>query len=245
MDTTTFFDDYCRNAAMNCILIMDDKGIILNTNHAFSDNFGYSKNELDGQNFSVLFNLSDRNDRKPQMEIEEVLNKGNAMSENYILNKDGNEIWVTGEAMLAVTKAGMNYIIKDVVNLQSTKQLDLFHIETEDLMERIFEGNRNIPMIVLDGAGEIIKVNQSFLNLFKIDVMPLPGSKFSQLNHVFWSTPGLRSEIRNILVKGISLKKNFTLQTTNGEQLILKFIVKVLGREERKIYIIIEEVQSQ
>jgi len=57
MDTTTFFDDYCCKAKLNCILIMDDNGAILGTNQAFLDNFGYDKNDLKGEHFRTLFNL--------------------------------------------------------------------------------------------------------------------------------------------------------------------------------------------
>jgi PAS domain S-box-containing protein len=241
MNTSTFFDDYYHNAVLNCLLIMDDKGIILGTNQAFSNNFGYSNNELNGQNFNVLFNLSHRNQNKPEAELENVLNRGNAFDENYILNKEGKEIWVTGESMLTVTKTGAAYIVKDVINLQSKKQLELLHIETEELMERIFEGKKDTAMVVLDGGGKIIKLNQPFLNLFEIAKMPLPGSRLSQLNHIYWSAPDIRKEIRSILVRNIPPEKNFTLETKKGEKIILNFIVKVLGREERKIYIIIEE----
>jgi PAS domain S-box-containing protein len=241
MDTTTFFDDYCRKAKLNCILIMDDKGIILGTNQAFLDNFGYNKEDLNGHHFRKLFSLSDRDKNKPEIELATILSDGHALDENYVLNKDGKEIWVTGEAMLIQTKAGKPYIVKDVVNLQSKNQLEYFHIETEELMEKIFEGNRDTAMVVLDGMGKIIKLNQPFVTMFDIAEIPAPGSKLSQLNHSFWHTPFLRSEIREILVKGTSIKKSFTLQTASGEALQLKFTVKVLGRDERKIYVIIEK----
>ena len=242
MDTTSFFDHYCRQAVLNCILIMDDKGIIIDANQAFLDNFGYNKKELIGQHFRTLFNLSDRNQNKPETELATILKDGHALDENYILNKDGKEIWVTGEAMLIKTKAGKSYIVKDVVNLQSRNHVEYFYIETEELMEKIFEGNKETAVVVLDGIGKIIKVNQGFLNLFQIAEMPASGSSLSQLNHVFWNTPALRNEIREILIRNIPLKKSFALNTVNGETIPLKFTVKVLGREERKIYIIIEKV---
>ena len=244
MDTSTFFDDYYTNAVLNCILIMDENGIILDTNQAFSKNFGYINNELNGQNFRILFSLKDRDLQKPEHELENILNKGHALDENYILNKDGKEIWVTGEAMLAVAKTGKNYIIKDVVNLQSKKQLELFHIETEELMERVFDGNNETSVIVLDGGGKILKVNLPFLKLFEIEETPNPGSSLSQLNHHFLSNPDLKSEIRKILVENKSIIKGFTYETSKGEILQLKLIAKVIGWQERKVYIIIEEIKN-
>jgi len=67
--------------------------------------------------------------------------------------------------------------------------------------------------------------------------MPAPGSRLSHINHCFWNTPALRNEIKEILIKNISLKKSFILKTAGGETLPIKFTVKVLGREE-KIYIL-------
>ena len=238
MDTTTFFDDYCRKAKLNCILIMDNKGIIEGTNQAFLDNFGYAKNELNGQHFRALFNESDRNQNKPERELATVLKDGNAPDENYILNKDGKEILVTGESMLVFNETGESFIIKDVINLQSGMQLERFHIETEELMEKIFEGNKTTAVAVLDGFGKIIKVNPPFLNLFELAEMPAPGSRLWHLKHSFWNTPALRSEVKEILIKNISLKKSFTLKTANEETIPIKFTVKVLGRDEKKIYII-------
>ncbi len=241
MDTSTFFDGYYNNASVNCIVVTDDKGIILNTNKAFCNNFGYSQDELNGQHFRVLFTLPDRNEKKPEAELAKVLSTGNSFDENFLLNKDGKEIWITGESMLVKTKTGTPYIIKDIVNLQSKNQLRLFTIEAEDLMERIFEGNKETSMIVLDGMGKIIKVNQSFLNQFEIAEMPLTAIRLTQLNHPFWNNADVRSEIRNIIVKNKFPAKTFVLETTKGEKIPLKFNVKVLGREERKVYIIIEE----
>ena len=48
-------------------------------------------------------------------------------------------------------------------------------------------------------------------------------------------------EIKEILIKNIYLKKSFTLKTANEETIPIKFTVKVSGREEKKIYIIIEK----
>jgi len=190
-----------------------------------------------GSIFVHSLTWSDRNQNKPETELATVLNDGHALDENYILSKDGKEIWVTGEAMLIETKAKKYYIVKDVVNLQSRSQLEYFHIETEELMEKIFEGNKDTAMVVLDGKGKIIKVNQPFLNFFGITEMPAPGSRLSHINHCFWNTPALRNEIKEILIKNISLKKSFILKTAGGETLPIKFTVKVLGREE-KIYIL-------
>src|SRR5436190_24357259 len=100
MDTTLFFDSYYRNAKLNSIVIMNLAGKILHVNEAFTNNYGYNNSDIEGLNFRTLFNKSDRENHKPEQELVTVLRHGNATDENYLLHKNGREIWTTGESML-------------------------------------------------------------------------------------------------------------------------------------------------
>src|SRR5215207_3237205 len=142
MDMAPFFEFYYNNAEVNSILIMDSKGIILDVNQAFSKNFEYEKKDIVGNHLASLFTTEDKETNKPQHEIETVLSKGQAHDENYIVDKSGHAIWCTGESMLAIGKDGKKYIIKDIINLQAKKQLQLFLKGTDELLERIFESSK-------------------------------------------------------------------------------------------------------
>src|SRR5215203_3456857 len=130
MDTAPFFEFYYNNAEVNSIIIMNSEGTVLDVNGAFMKNFGYDKEDVLGRSFRQLFIPRDRQENKPGHELEEALSKGQSHDENYILNKAGDAIWCTGESMLAIGTDGEKYIIKDIINLQAKKQLQLFLKET-------------------------------------------------------------------------------------------------------------------
>lgn len=65
MDTATFFEYYFNNAEVNSILIMDRNGIILDLNRSFTNNFQYTREDLKGKSFEILFIKKDNDANKP------------------------------------------------------------------------------------------------------------------------------------------------------------------------------------
>jgi PAS domain S-box-containing protein len=247
MNTAAFFDLYYKNAEINSIVIMNSAGTILDVNQAFTNNFGYYPEELKGKNFSVLFNEEDNAKGKPQLELQTVLSKGQAHDENYILNKEGHQIWCTGEALLVVNEQGEKYIVKDIINLQAKRQLHLFLTETEELLERIFESTNDIPMLILDGSLKIQRVNNAFLQLFEIKAMPVPGSRLSDLDHPFWNSADIRNALSKIIIAGEPIKqKEFSLILRSGETRTIELNSKVIDSQVmgRKLFIIMEDVTA-
>lgn len=248
MDTAQFFDYYFRNAAVNSIIVMDSEGIVLDVNQSFTKNFGYQKEEIKGRHFRILFNEPDQKQRKPENELERVLSIGQANDENYIVHRDGQEIWCTGETILVKSANGHSYLVKDIVNLQAKKQLQLFLAATEELLERIFESSSDIPMMILDGSMKIQKVNQAFVDLFEIGGMPEAGSRISDLTHPFWQMPDLKKELSNIIVTNQALRrKEFLLNTKSGERKLIMLDSKIVENQHRgkMIFIIIEDVTQK
>src|SRR4051794_18299180 len=135
---------------------MHSNGIISSVNDAFTNNFGYSSEEINGLNFSVLFTESDKEKNLPLVELETVLAIGNANDENYVIHKDGTSIWSTGESILLTDTDGEKYFVKDIVNLQSKKQFELFFVETEELFERVFTSSKELAIMILDGSMKIL-----------------------------------------------------------------------------------------
>ena len=100
MNTSTFFNKIFDTARANGIIVLNDKGTILSINPAFTIRFGYQMEDLAGKNFSILFTEKDNAILRPEAEIQQVLTEGSATDENYLVNKDGNKIWVAGESVL-------------------------------------------------------------------------------------------------------------------------------------------------
>ena len=89
-----------------------------------------------------------------------VLTTGNALDENYIEHMNGPEIWTTGETVLVEDTNGEQFILKDIVNLETTKQLQFFLIETEEILERLFESSHDAAIMIVDASMKVIKANE-------------------------------------------------------------------------------------
>jgi PAS domain S-box-containing protein len=245
MNTDRFFEFYYSTAEVNSMLIMDCEGTVLDVNKAFTNNFGYSNTEIKGRNFKILFTNKDIEENKPQLELETVATKGQSHDENYVVDNKGHSIWCTGESLLVKDREGENYIVKDIINLQAKKQLQLFLIETDELLERIFESSRYTPIIILDGSLKIQKVNAAFLELFELEEPPKSGSRLSDIDHPFWKEEALKDEIRRILIRNESLKyKEFLLETKSAHKKKIRISSKIIDKWPnlgRKIFIIVED----
>ncbi len=228
---------------MNCA------GNILDVNQAFTNNFGYTNEDIRGRNFSILFNESDREKNRPQLELQTVKAKGQAQDENYIIDKEGHEIWVLGESLLIDDEEGDKFIVKNIINLQAKKQLQLFLIETEELLERIFDSTKDLAIMILDGSMKIIKVNTAFLHLFEISDAPLSGSRLSNLHHPFWVNPNIKKEISNIIINNQPLRhREFLLETRAGTKKKIKLDSQIINENTdtgKKIFILIEDIIPQ
>jgi PAS domain S-box-containing protein len=249
MDKHNFFEAYFNNAQVNSIIILDSNGIILEVNPAFTNNFGYVTEELKGKNFRELFNSTGKEKNIPEQELEIALKTGQANDESFLIDKNGNEVWCSGEAVRVPGVQGEQYIVKDIINLQARKQVNLFLNDTEELLERIFEASKDIPMMILDGSMKIQKVNTAFLDFFEISKPPKTYNGLSSLNHPFWVRPEVRSEISNVVVKNKPMKgKMFQYQTKSGEQKTLLLDSKVIylqPEKGRKIFIIIDHMTAE
>jgi PAS domain S-box-containing protein len=246
MDTESFFDQYFNGAQVNSILIMDLRGTIQHMNAAFTHNFGYRSVDLKNKNFRILFTEADQIANKPQIELDEVIQKGQANDDNYVVNKSGHPMLSTGESILVKTPKGEPYIVKDIVNLGLKKYLKLFLTETEELLERIFETSTEVAMIVIDGSMKVVKINAAFQKLFEINSIPPAGSPLSSLKSTFWSRNEIRDEIRNTIVTGTPIKhRQFSFQKARNIKLKVNFESKIIDKGPamgRQIFIIVEIV---
>lgn len=228
---------------------MDTEGNVLDVNRAFTNNFGYNNNDINGRNFSILFTEEDKKRQKPQLELETVNLKGQAQDENYVIDKSGHAIWCTGESLLVAGTEGEKYIVKDIVNLQAKKQLQLFLSETEEVLERIFDSSKDIAMMILDGSMKVQKVNAAFLSLFEISNTPVAHSRLSDIDNPFWNDEEIRKELtKTIITNQPSKQKEFLLLTKQGEKKTIKIDSKIIDRQGhtgRKIFIIVEDVSAE
>jgi PAS domain S-box-containing protein len=124
----------------------------------------------------------------------------------------------------------------------------LFLKSTEELLERIFETSKDIPMLILDGSMKIERANMAFLQLFELEEAPLSGSRFADLNHQFWSSDEIKNELRKILVTNQPLKdREFQMITKAGVQKKIIIDSRIIEKQTgvgRQIFVILEELTT-
>jgi len=246
MNTTLFFESYFDHAEINSILVMQCDGTVLRVNNAFTKNYGYANEDIQGKNFEILFIEKDKAESKPQMELKTTMKFKQSQDENFIVNKNGVPVWSTGETVLVNGEEGKQYMVKDIINLQSKRQIQLFLNQTEELLERVFESSKEIPMMILDGSMKIMKTNEAFAKLFHLENMPAAGSRLADIDHPFWSGSTLRTEMTNILVTNQPLRnKKYLVKGKDGNSKTILINTRIIeGNIDsgKRIFVIVDDV---
>ncbi|MEO6818348.1 MAG: ATP-binding protein [Ginsengibacter sp.] len=201
---TTIFNTIFDDASVNSFLILDKDGNIKNVNKAFTNNFGYELKDVEGKNFDILFTEKDRENGLPKKEIRTVLDFGQANDMNYLLKKDDDKVWVSGESILIKNDTDEILIIKIIQNIHTQK-------ESENTIKRIKSYGEIIlktiddAVVIIDERLNIIKSNYSFDKLFQLNLRNNMPENFGMLIKPFDDQNELKIEIE----KAFSEKKTF------------------------------------
>ncbi len=101
-----YFDALLNNAKENTILLINAMGIITEVNAAFTNCFGYAKEDIIGEHLKILFTEEDQKRGLPENELETVLTTGQANDNNYVVHKNKTITWVSGESILVKNDKG-------------------------------------------------------------------------------------------------------------------------------------------
>lgn len=220
-------------------------GEILNINEAFHIRFGYLPEDLIGKNFSVLFTEKDNKLNKPKRELQTVATDRSANDENYIVHKDGNKLWVTGESVLIENEDKTACIIKVIHNIHAQKQLERFLLQSHEFIESIFDSITESALLLLDSRIRVVKANNAFIKLFNLAKEPEPDSRLSDIDNAFWLRPDVKQEVVNFLVMHHTGEtKIFNMETKSGRNIQLSFQGKVIEGvpgNERKLLVMIKQ----
>ena len=248
MDTSGFFETFFNNAKYNGIIIMDTQGTIININEAFHIRFGYAAEDLLGKSFSVLFTEKDKEINKPEIELQNVLSEGSANDENYLMHKDGNTVWVTGESVLIENKKDEAYVVKVVHNIHAQKQLERFLLQSHEFIDTVFDSIDESALLLLDSRLHVIKANKAFIEMFELRQPITEGGRLSDLDNSFWQRADVKQETVNFLVMhNINEVKTFDLETKSGEVRKISFqakLVEGIPGAERKLLVMIKSITN-
>ncbi len=243
MDTSGFFETFFNNAEYNGILVMDKEGTILNVNKAFHIRFGYEAKDLIGKNFSLLFTEKDKETNRPERELQNVLANGSANDENYLMHKEGNKVWVTGESVLIENDEDQIYIVKVVHNIHAQKQLERFLLQSHEFIDTVFDSIEESGLLMLDSSLRVIKTNKTFLQIFQLKQPLEKGCRLSDI-HPFWQRADVKQQAVNFLVMHNSgVERIFETETKAGDINEIKLQAKLIEGvpdKERKLLIMLK-----
>ena len=242
LDTNLFFDAIFTNARHNSIIIMDVGGTILQINEAFTLGFGYVGEDVQGKNFEMLFTDADRQRQKPEKELAIAKKTRSANDENYLLHKNGTPVWVTGEC-IAIGTDEVKWLVKIIHNINAAKQLEKFLEEAEEFIDNIFDAVTGTGLVMLDLNLKVVKANQAFREIFKINGQPVTGEKLSVLND-FWNRPDVKKCVREIITQNRSLKEcAFDHETPGGTEKFLLDSKTITDNSlaEKRILIVVQK----
>lgn len=172
-----FFDALFQETKENCVLIMDTDGIVLSINQAFTNCFGYSEKDLVGKNAIILFTEQYLKSGKFEHELKEVQATGQSNDNNYLVNKNKETTWVSGESVLVKKDDGDSVILKVIQNIHQIKISEISLRELNNFNENILESIKD-GVIVLDEQLKIVKANKAFLNTFNFEHQEIPDFDF-------------------------------------------------------------------
>ena len=123
-NSSLFFKMMFQNAEYTAIIVMDPDGTILDANHGFKQCFGYSKEMLVGEHFSILFIDEDLQKNLPERELKGVMERGSFNDENYLRQADGTPTWVHGESIYLKDENGQEFVVKVIQDINEEKVLE-------------------------------------------------------------------------------------------------------------------------
>jgi len=175
---------------VNCVLMIDPTGTILQANNAFLLSFGYSAGDLIGKNFSMLFREEDRQLDLPGRELRTVLDEGQSFDNNFLVNKNRVQTWVSGESILISNEFNVKCILKIIQNIHTQKESEYSILRLNNFNENILSSIQD-AVIVLNKDLKIVKANSSFTRLFHHSDPNIADLDFKQFITAFGENPDL------------------------------------------------------
>ncbi len=218
LSSSNYFEALYKNSKQTKFLLMNVDGIITGVNTAFTTAFGYSYEDIEGKFFKFLFTEKDQALGVPETELANVLSKGQTDDNNYLVKKNTEITWVSGESVLAKNHEGQVCICKVIHDINTQKTFEKWLQNLNDLNERILAAIDD-AVIVIDEELNIIKFNKAFSNLFKATaVAQSPGTYY--LVHLFNKHPEIINKLKSTIKTGTGfIEKELEIETANDKRM--------------------------
>ncbi|MDF0699329.1 PAS domain S-box protein [Rhizobium sp. MC63] len=149
------------------IFAMDLSGAVTTWNAGASKLFGYSAEEIIGQNSAIIFSFEDQLAGAALKEMRLALSTGRADDNRLHVKKDGSFFWASGLMMPLRNGAGKVYgLIKVVRDRTQSLQQDEALRASEERLQLILESAVDYAIFAFDQDGRIISWNTGASRIF-------------------------------------------------------------------------------
>ena len=238
-----YFEALFSETEQNTVLLLDEEGIIEQINTAFSKSFGYADDEIIGKHFRILFTEEDQKKGMPENELSNVLQRGQCMDNNYLVNKNKTITWVSGESILVKNDEGEISILKLIQDIHSQKEYELSLRSSNEFNESILSSIEDI-VVVLSNEMKIIKANRAFSKLF-IQEPNMEALNFSDLIKPYDSKGDLQNKILLTINTGKSfVNKEMEIQTLDGDKKVFDISCSPMA-DTTNVLLVIHDITIQ
>lgn len=130
------------------MVVADVNGCLLHCNEAFTQQFGYTVEDIKGQHQQMLFTEEDRQKQMAELEVEQATTQGRAHHSNYLVHKNGQPVWVEGELTLARDGDGCIYLLKLIQKQQDQKAAEASIQELQAFSEQVRSGEQRMRNLI-------------------------------------------------------------------------------------------------
>jgi PAS domain S-box-containing protein len=128
------------------IFILDAEGTVQTWNVGAERVFGFTEDEITGQNFSRLFLEEDVRSGVPQHELQQAAEGRRAGDNRWLVRKNGRRIWVEG-CLVAIKESGcFGKIVRDQTTAKNATE-QIHHVNVQ-LQEKIHELEQFAEVVV-------------------------------------------------------------------------------------------------
>ena len=237
-----YFEALFYNTKENTVFLMDATGFITTVNSAFTECFGYEQSDIIGKNVAILFTDEDQKKGKPENEIRTVLRKGQASDNNYLVQKDKDVIWVSGESLLVKNKEGGVSILKIIQNIHKQKIVEHALQRSTDFNESILTAIED-AVIVLDDRLQTIQYNKAFNKIFKVTLSDASFLDFKEMIKPYDINDHLLNNIQNVIKsKNSFLNNQIALDFISGDKRIFDVSCIPLPTTDNNVVLVMHDI---
>jgi diguanylate cyclase (GGDEF)-like protein/PAS domain S-box-containing protein len=159
----------------DAVIVSDVNGKITNWNRGAETLFGYSSDEIYGQNIYILYPTKNHNEMSPNEYIETLKKNGFHEYEAMMERKDGESMYVETSTSLLTNDAGkIEGVISYTKDISKRKQIEGKYKKNKDCNQVLYDHTPTM-FFTLSETGEIINVNNYGATLLGYPIEELIG----------------------------------------------------------------------